>query len=75
MTGTINPEKIKKKIKKTTGKRVEILVKEEEKDSDDSANDDESPESSMASLIVWDCKDSAVFGMFNEENANACSVM
>ena len=74
VTGTINPEKILKKLKKKTGKRVEIMVTEEEKD-DESSDDDESVDSRVASLICWDCKECAVFEMFSEENANACSVM
>ncbi|WJZ86985.1 hypothetical protein VitviT2T_006394 [Vitis vinifera] len=72
--GAINPEKILKKLKKKTGKRVEILVTEEEKD-DESSDDDESRENTVESLISWDWTDSAAFEMFNEENANACSVM
>lgn len=74
VTGTINPEKILKKLKKKTGKRVEITVTHEEKD-DESSGDDESTETRTNSLICWDGKYSAVFEMFHEENANACSVM
>lgn len=62
ITGRIDPQKVLKKLKKKTGRRVEIIEKEKE----------ESPKD----LALSDCcKNNEVLMMFNDENPNACWIM
>ncbi|XP_073025788.1 heavy metal-associated isoprenylated plant protein 19-like isoform X2 [Primulina eburnea] len=72
ITGRINPQKVMKKLKRKTGKRVE-LVDEEDHDKSE-GNKGDLGEQVMESWIV-DCDDSELHMMFNDENANACSIM
>ena len=77
VTGRIDPTKVLKKLKKKTGKIVEI-VKEDE-DGDASAELD----TSVSELIVMKpsvdesecCINNEAFIMFSDENPNACSIM
>lgn len=85
--GRINPEKVLKKLKKKTGKRVEILMndnnndKNYEKDEDPNEKDDDDDLElggvSSEQVIIADsfAFESIVLTMFSDENANACSIM
>lgn len=79
--GKIDPNKLLKKLKKKTGKRVKIVVKEE-KDEESSKEDENVLEIDMES---FDLGDQSIFGfcdwemekfmVFSDENANAiCSI-
>ncbi|GAY36083.1 hypothetical protein CUMW_020150 [Citrus unshiu] len=87
VTGRIDPQKVLKKLKKKTGKKVEIV--------DNNNNNEESPkgcrnneenEDSYRALldktnedlaILFDCckYNDEVLMMFSDENPNACSIM
>lgn len=78
-TGQIKPEKALKKLKKKTGKRVEIVLKDE--DSKGSASNTEGdnlePDLNVEStpLMSDDLEQCMLLTMFNDENPNACYVM
>lgn len=68
--GQIDPKKLLKKLKKKTGKRVEIVVNEED---DDDKEESSSSSGEMVALGNYgDCKG---LWMFSDENPNACFVM
>lgn len=69
VTGRINPEKVLKKLKKKTGKKVELLGNENE----DGENGDE--EEDMGSWQDHYYGDGETHMMFNDENANSCTIM
>ncbi|KAM7463279.1 hypothetical protein LguiA_031400 [Lonicera macranthoides] len=84
--GQIDPDKVLKKLKKKTGKRVEILVnnnnndKHGEKDEDPNEKDgDDLGLGGVSSerVIIADsfAFESIVLTMFSDENANACLLM
>lgn len=84
--GQIDPDKVLKKLKKKTGKRVEILVnnnnndKHGEKDEDPNEKDgDDLGLGAVSSerVIIADsfAFESIVLTMFSDENANACLLM
>ncbi|CDO98925.1 unnamed protein product [Coffea canephora] len=80
--GRINPEKVVQKIKKKTGKRVEILINEEgddthsDKEDGDSALQETSEQLQIQQPLLLDpCWDSEIYTMFSDENPNACSTM
>ncbi|KAH7859204.1 hypothetical protein Vadar_033065 [Vaccinium darrowii] len=79
VTGRINPEKVLKKLRKKTGKKVEIMAKKE--DSKDPPKEEDStidgiPTHVMTrSMVLGYCGDSDLYMMFSDENANACSIM
>jgi hypothetical protein len=76
VTGRIDPQKVLKKLKKKTGKRVEIVVKKE--DASKAYNGEEYLASKLASnsSILFDCcKDNELLMIFSDENPNACSIM
>ncbi|XP_010255182.1 PREDICTED: heavy metal-associated isoprenylated plant protein 20-like [Nelumbo nucifera] len=76
--GRINPQKVLKKLRKKTGKRVEIEM-------DNDASKDTSDEKDLAlvncssegqNLLTFeDWEDSVIFTMFSDENANACTIL
>ncbi|XP_059632645.1 heavy metal-associated isoprenylated plant protein 19-like, partial [Cornus florida] len=73
VTGRINPQKFVKKLKKKTGKRVEIVG-----DKNESKGEGKEKDLSLATdPLLIDCwGDSEVlYTMFSDENANACSIM
>lgn len=79
--GRINADKVLKKLKKKTGKKVEMVVKEEEskKNSEEKEGDlqlmKQNPREITEALIIGYCGDSMLYTMFSDENANACSIM
>ncbi|XP_030512359.2 heavy metal-associated isoprenylated plant protein 19 isoform X2 [Rhodamnia argentea] len=88
VTGRIDPKKVLKKLKKKTGKKVEILENKEDRANEEGANDDgEGKEGSKAmvaeeqnviihpSMLGYCCVENEVLMMFSDENPNACSIM
>ncbi|XP_059288178.1 heavy metal-associated isoprenylated plant protein 19-like [Lycium ferocissimum] len=78
--GRINPDKVLKKLKKKTGKKVEMLTKKEDakKKSEEKEGDIQlkpSPKEIADALMLEFCGDSVLYTMFSDENANACSIM
>ncbi|KAL8524812.1 hypothetical protein ACS0TY_014430 [Phlomoides rotata] len=66
VTGRIDPQKVLKKLKKKTGKKVELVVKEED------ASAAKAEEDSWA-YQYYGVNETHL--MFNDENANSCSIM
>ncbi|XP_075478019.1 heavy metal-associated isoprenylated plant protein 19-like [Primulina tabacum] len=73
ITGRINPQKVMKKLKRKTGKRVE-LVDEEDHDNNE-GNKGDMGEQVMDYWMADRFDDSELHMMFSDENANACSIM
>ncbi|KAI3469493.1 hypothetical protein Pfo_026156 [Paulownia fortunei] len=75
VTGRIDPQKVLKKLKKKTGKRVELVV--EDKDAKDGEKEgiEDTAEQVTDSWLLHYYGDSEIHMMFNDENANACSIM
>ncbi|RXH72071.1 hypothetical protein DVH24_025572 [Malus domestica] len=74
VTGKIDPQKVLKKLRKKTGKKVEIVVDKEEKPKDASG------EGNLTKPNVYPpffdcCKESEILFMFSDENPNACCIM
>ncbi|GMI69833.1 HEAVY METAL ASSOCIATED PROTEIN 26 [Hibiscus trionum] len=70
VTGKIDPQKVLKKLRKKTGKKVEIVTKVEEKENGKEESSEVSTLYEISSPV-----DNEAFMMFSDENANACSVM
>ncbi|KAF5200727.1 heavy metal-associated isoprenylated plant protein 20-like [Thalictrum thalictroides] len=70
--GRILPEKLLKKLKKKTGKKVEIVVPNDASKSNAGDNNDKKD---SAPMMFDDWGESSLFTMFSDENPNACSVM
>lgn len=71
VTGRINPQKLLKKLKKKTRKRVEIVLNKKE---------EESPKEGFSQPVPWPsyfdcCLDNEALMIFNDENPNACLIM
>ncbi|KAF8015998.1 hypothetical protein BT93_H1524 [Corymbia citriodora subsp. variegata] len=91
VTGRIDPKKVLKKLKKKTGKKVEILENKEDPAKEDGANDgandgegEGESETMVAveqnavihpSMLGYCCVENEVLMMFSDENPNACSMM
>ncbi|GAB2221440.1 hypothetical protein Droror1_Dr00012618 [Drosera rotundifolia] len=89
VTGRINPDKVLKKLRKKTGRRVEILPREEIKNlenqetkeepviDDEFAVDTYHEYSLTLELGVFDeCYETnCLLTMFNDENVHACLIM
>ncbi|CAA2985548.1 heavy metal-associated isoprenylated plant 19 [Olea europaea subsp. europaea] len=78
VTGKINPLKVAKKVKKKTGKKVEIVDIDKEDGKKEEGNLAlEQNEKQIAYSLIFDhyCEDSELHMMFSDENANACSIM
>lgn len=71
VTGRIDPEKVLKKLKKKMGKKVEILDNENQ----DAENGGEEEENVMGSWQDHYYGDDEAHMMFNDENANSCTMM
>ncbi|CAB4262804.1 unnamed protein product [Prunus armeniaca] len=74
VTGKMDPQKVLKKLRKKTGKKVEIVVDKEENPND------ASDEGNLAKPNVYPpffdcCEDSDILMMFSDENPNACCIM
>lgn len=74
VTGRIDPMKVFKKLKKKTGKKVEIVSK---------MDDHEEPDDESDKLVIMhqfapendSCINIQTMMMFSDENPNACAVM
>ncbi|XP_071723816.1 peroxidase 24-like [Rutidosis leptorrhynchoides] len=81
VTGKINPQKVLKKLKKKTGKKVEIIEPEEDENSEENeSKDGDSPFKLHSQLVVepfiFDCyTEIQMLLMFSDENPNACLIM
>ncbi|GAV63379.1 HMA domain-containing protein [Cephalotus follicularis] len=82
VTGRIDPKKVLKRLKKKTGKRVEIVVNNEKEElpieDESNAGDfalEMNPEPIVEPPIFGWCSESKVLLMFDDENPNACSIM
>ncbi|KAF3963094.1 hypothetical protein CMV_012478 [Castanea mollissima] len=73
VTGRIDPQKVLKKLKKKTGKKVEIIVKKE--DASKESNEGVSKLDSNQPILFDCCNDDEWLMMFSDENPNACSIM
>lgn len=71
VTGRIDPEKVLKKLKKKTGKKVEILDNENQA----AENGGKEEENVMDSWEDHYYGDGEAHMMFNDENANSCTMM
>lgn len=78
-TGQIKPEKALKKLKKKTGKRVEIVLKDEDSKGSASNTEGDNVEPDLkvetTPLMLDDLEQCMLLTMFNDENPNACYVM
>ncbi|KAK7363641.1 hypothetical protein VNO77_05791 [Canavalia gladiata] len=78
VTGRIDPKNVLKKLKKKTGKRVEIVSNN---NNDEESNNDESRESDkfvlMHQFVLENdcCIETQALMMFSDDNPNACVVM
>ncbi|KAL3626195.1 hypothetical protein CASFOL_029744 [Castilleja foliolosa] len=79
ITGTIDPHKVLKKLKKKTGKKVELLVEDRNANDEEEVQlgfeDSDNQEQIMDSWLVHYYGDGETHMMFNDENPNACSIM
>ncbi|KAI8012667.1 Heavy metal-associated isoprenylated plant protein 19 [Camellia lanceoleosa] len=79
VTGRVNPDKVLKKLKKKTGKRVEIVINKEDPKGESKEEDSSSlggfSNQITRSMVLGFCGESMVYTMFSDENANACSIM
>ncbi|KAL0348783.1 UNVERIFIED_CONTAM: Heavy metal-associated isoprenylated plant protein 19 [Sesamum angustifolium] len=75
VTGRIDPQKVLKKLRKKTGKSVELVV--EDKDGKDGEGKvmENDREQTMDSWLVHYYGDGETHMIFNDENVNACSIM
>ncbi|CAN4087878.1 unnamed protein product [Withania somnifera] len=78
--GRINADKVLKKLKKKTGKRVEMVTKKEDckKKCEEKEGDLQLKQNAREiseALIIEYAGDSMLYTMFSDENANACSIM
>lgn len=79
VTGRIDPQKVLKKLKKKTGKRVDMVIDDNnnkespEVEVDEGNNNGDEP---VVEAWLFDfCKDGEVMTMFSDENPNACLIM
>lgn len=79
VTGRIDPQKVLKKLKKKTGKRVDMVIDDNnnkespEVEVDEGNNNGDGP---VDEAWLFDfCKDGEVMTMFSDENPNACLIM
>ncbi|KAL6970332.1 peroxidase [Sarracenia purpurea var. burkii] len=80
VTGRIDPEKLLKKLRKKTGKRVEIVCNKDGGTKDAIEEADPSmggfPNPITRSMVLSYCGEwSVLCAMFSDENANACLIM
>ncbi|XP_050235702.1 heavy metal-associated isoprenylated plant protein 19-like [Mercurialis annua] len=78
--GNMNPQKLLKKLKKKTNKRVEIISKKNEEDEDADNGHSKKYKDHNVSLpqepffVDFLCKDELIYA-FSDENPNACFIM
>ncbi|XVF28441.1 hypothetical protein REPUB_Repub15cG0029600 [Reevesia pubescens] len=73
--GKIDPQKVLKKLRKKTGKQVEIVVKDQKEEAPKDITNEISK--SSVNYFPLDCCfiDNEALMMFSDENPNACSIM
>ena len=75
ITGKIDPQKVFKKLRKKTGKKVEIIVEDKKEETPKDINN-EIFRPSVNSLPLDCCFiENEALMMFSDENPNACSIM
>ncbi|XP_025631156.2 heavy metal-associated isoprenylated plant protein 19-like [Arachis hypogaea] len=77
VTGRIDPNKVLKKIKKKSGKKVEIVENKDE-DSNDGFNNERDSIVLVPPCYVFEkycCISTETLMMFNDENPHACALM
>ncbi|KAK7348189.1 hypothetical protein VNO80_22739 [Phaseolus coccineus] len=75
VTGRIDPMKVMKKLKKKTGKRVEIVSNKDEEAKDESCESDKLVVMYQFSLENDCCIETEAMMIFSDENPNACALM
>ncbi|ESW26207.1 hypothetical protein PHAVU_003G099700 [Phaseolus vulgaris] len=75
VTGRIDPMKVMKKLKKKTGKRVEIVSNKDEEAKDESHESDKLVVMYQFSLENDCCIETEAMMIFSDENPNACALM
>ncbi|XP_027368675.1 heavy metal-associated isoprenylated plant protein 19 [Abrus precatorius] len=75
VTGRIDPKKVLKKIKKKTGKRVEIVSNKDEESNDETHESDKLVLMHQFVLQNDCCIKTETLMMFSDENPNACALM
>lgn len=75
VTGRIDPKKVLKKLKKKTGKRVEIVSNKDEESIDESNGLDNLLIVHPFMLENDCCITTETLMMFSDENPNACAIM
>lgn len=78
-TGKIKPERALKKLKKKTGKRVEIVLNDEDSSKGSESNNEgdnvKQEKTVEPPLMMDDLEQCMLLTMFNDENPNACYLM
>ncbi|OWM74157.1 heavy metal-associated isoprenylated plant protein 19-like [Punica granatum] len=84
VTGTMDPQKVLKKLKKRTGKRVEMLGKKDDSDTSKDEHDKSGgnleqifmiahqEDANSKSKFDYCCVENETLMMFSDENPNAC---
>ncbi|KAK7264575.1 hypothetical protein RJT34_32184 [Clitoria ternatea] len=78
VTGRIDPKKVLKKLKKKTGKRVEIVSTKDDHEESNHESRDESDKLVIMQQFVLEndsCLKTEALMMFSDENPNACAIM
>ncbi|KAL0457292.1 UNVERIFIED_CONTAM: Heavy metal-associated isoprenylated plant protein 19 [Sesamum latifolium] len=75
VTGSIDPHKVLKKLRKKTGKSVELVVEDEDGEDGEGEMIENDGEETMDSWQVHYYGDGEIHMMLNDENAKACSIM
>ncbi|XP_042505614.1 heavy metal-associated isoprenylated plant protein 19 [Macadamia integrifolia] len=73
--GRMNPKKVLKKLKKKTGKRVEIVGDNDGSNGGDVSGKGNSLKEGSDPLVFGEWDQCAMFTMFSDENPNACLIM
>lgn len=74
VTGKMDPQKVLKKLRKKTGKKVEIVVDKEE-NPNDASDEGNLAKPNVYPHFFYCCEDSEILMMFSDENPNACCIM
>ncbi|KAK7292327.1 hypothetical protein RIF29_08105 [Crotalaria pallida] len=77
VTGRIDPNKVLKKLKKKTGKKVEIVSIKDEERTKEASRESDNKLIFMQPLVVQSdcCIKTETLMMFSDENPNACALM
>ncbi|XP_043703371.1 heavy metal-associated isoprenylated plant protein 19-like [Telopea speciosissima] len=75
VTGRMNTKKVLKKLRKKTGKRVEIVGDNDGSNGGNFSGKGDSPKKGSNPLMFGEWDQCQVFTMFSDENPNACLIM